>query len=157
MTAKADFNADEWTTLANAPALAGLAVGAADRGGTLREAMSMARVYQEARAGSHSALIEALLASPPAIDPKTAGAGGQEGIADKAAETVQAATDLLRAKATEDELSEYGDFVHAVCTTVAKAHKEGGTLGFGGKDVSEAEQTVIDRLAVALGPRPGGG
>jgi hypothetical protein len=44
----------------------------------------------------------------------------------------------------------------AVSDAVARAHKEGGVLGFGGKEVSEAEQAVMDRLLTALGPRPEG-
>ena len=53
------------------------------------------------------------------------------------------------------ELREYGDFIVAVTDAVARAHKEGGVLGFGGKEVSEREQAVMDRVAMALGPRPG--
>lgn len=36
MTRKAEFNAEEWSTVTAAPALAAIAVAAADRGGTLR-------------------------------------------------------------------------------------------------------------------------
>lgn len=50
MTRKAEFNAEEWSTVTAAPALAAIAVAAADRGGTLREGLSMARAYQEAGA-----------------------------------------------------------------------------------------------------------
>jgi hypothetical protein len=35
---------------------------------------------------------------------------------------------------------------------VAHAHKEGGVLGIGGKEVSEQEQTALDELARALEP-----
>jgi hypothetical protein len=34
---------------------------------------------------------------------------------------------------------------------VAHAHKEGGVLGIGGKEVSPDEQAVLDQLASTLG------
>ena len=49
MTKKADFNAEEWETVVEAPVFAGLLVIASDRGGTIRESLAMGRVYQEAR------------------------------------------------------------------------------------------------------------
>ena len=36
MTKKADFNADEWSTIAEGPLLAGMRVVTASRGGTIR-------------------------------------------------------------------------------------------------------------------------
>ena len=150
MTRKADFNAEEWTTVTSAPALAALAVAAAARGGTLREGFGLARTYQEARSAEHSELVEAILSSPPGIDPQ---AGSD--IADRAESAVRAASDLLRAKATPDELREFGDFVVAVTGAVARAHQEGGVLGLGGKEISESEQAAMDRMALALGERPG--
>jgi hypothetical protein len=152
MTTKADFNAEEWSTVTNAPALAATLVAAADRGGTLREGISMAKAYQEARQAEHSPLLEALLASPPAIGTPPANA---EELRERGLSTVTAASDLLREKGTDAELREFGDFVLAVCDAVARAHKEGGVLGFGGKEVSPAEQAVLDEVASALGPRPG--
>ncbi len=152
MTRKADFNAEDWSTLTAAPALAATAVAAADRGGTLREGLSMARTYQEARAADHSELLEAILTSPPGI--ATAQRSTPDELRASALDGVRQASDLLRDHATESELREFGDFVLAVCDAVARAHKEGGVLGFGGKDVSPAEQEVLDQVAEALGPRP---
>ncbi len=70
MTRKAEFNAEEWSTVTAAPALAAIAVAAADRGGTLREGMSMARTYQEARRTEHTELVEELLPRRPASRPR---------------------------------------------------------------------------------------
>ncbi len=152
MTRKADFNAEEWTTLTAAPALAALAVAAADRGGRLKEGLSLARTYQQARAEEHSELITALLASPPGAD--AAGLRDPAALTERAEAAVLAASDLLREKATDAELREFGDFVVAVTDAVARAHKEGAVLGFGGKEVSEAEAAVMEQVATALGPRP---
>jgi hypothetical protein len=155
MTRKADFNAEEWSTVTAAPALAALAVAVADRGGTLSESLSVARVYQEARAAEHSELLAALLASPPGLDLRAG--RDASAIPGRAEAGVLEASELLRARATEAELREFGDFVVGVMDAVARAHKEGGFLGFGGKEVSEAEQAMMDRIATALGPRPGDG
>ena len=117
MTRKADFDADQWTTLTNAPALAATAVAAADRGGTLREGLSMARAYQEARAGEHSELLEALLTSPPTVQKPQA--SDPAGLLDHAAAQLRTASDLMREHATDTEVREWGDFVLSVCTAVA--------------------------------------
>jgi hypothetical protein len=72
MTAKSDFNAEEWDKLVQAPALAALRVIHADRGGTLRESLSLARAYAEARQRGGGELLDAIVSSPPALDPSTA-------------------------------------------------------------------------------------
>jgi hypothetical protein len=41
MTTKAEFNAEEWERVAQAPALAGLMVMLADRGGAIRESIAL--------------------------------------------------------------------------------------------------------------------
>ena len=70
MTRKADFNAEEWATVAEGPLYAGMRVIAADRGGTLRESVAMGRAYQHAREGhTASELLDELVKVPPSIDP----------------------------------------------------------------------------------------
>src|SRR3981081_4760008 len=69
MTLKADFNAEEWSTVVNGPLYAGMRVISADRGGTLRESLAMGRVYQQAREHhGDSELLDELVKSPPSID-----------------------------------------------------------------------------------------
>jgi hypothetical protein len=154
MTRKADFDAEQWETLTGAPALAALAVSRADRGGGLREAASLTRTYGEARAGARTPLVEALLASPPAI-PRTAAGVDPAELLDRARDAVARASALLRERATEDELREWGDFVVTLTEAVARAHREGGVLGIGGQEVSPAERDALEAIALALGPRPG--
>lgn len=43
MTPRADFNAEEWSTVVDGPLCAGMRVISADRGGTLRESLAMGR------------------------------------------------------------------------------------------------------------------
>jgi hypothetical protein len=66
MTRRADFNAEEWSTVVNGPLYAGMRVISADRGGRLRETAAMGRVYQEARERhGESELLDDLIKSPP--------------------------------------------------------------------------------------------
>jgi hypothetical protein len=149
MTGKSDFNAEEWDRLVQAPALAALRVIHADRGGTLRESLSLARAYAEARRRGGGQLLDAIVASPPSLDPSTV--RSPEQLADRADQGLRDAIELLERKATPEEVGDYRRFVMAVADTVAHAHKEGGFLGIGGKEVSDSEQAVLDELAQTLG------
>ncbi len=154
MTSKAEFNAEEWSTVVNGPLYAGMRLIAADRGGTLRETMAMGRVYQDAREGhGDSELLDELVKSPPAIDPDTVrDAGGN--LAAVARQQLREAVGILEAKASAAETDDYKRFVMTVAQAVAGAHKEGGFLGVGGKQISDAENQALDEVSAALGPPP---
>ena len=154
MTRKADFNAEEWSTIVDGPLYAGMRVISADRGGTLRESLAMGRAYQDARQHhGESELLDELVKSPPAVDPdRLREAGGN--IAELASNQLRDAVRILEAKATPDELDAYKRFVMTVAQAVAGAHKEGGFLGIGGKQVSDAENQALDELSTALGTPP---
>ena len=154
MTTKADFNADEWSVVVEGPVFAGMRVITADRGGTLRESLAMGRAYQEARAQhGQSELLDALATSPPSVDPsRVQGAGGD--VASMAAERLREAVRILEQKATPDEVDAYKRFVMTVAQAAAGAHKEGGFLGVGGKQVSDAENAALDEISVTLGGPP---
>src|SRR5215204_4056050 len=77
MTTKADFNAEEWATLVETPLLAAMRVTVADRGGTIRESMAVGRAYAEARRHQgESEFLDAIVASPPSLDPAQVREGG---------------------------------------------------------------------------------
>lgn len=154
MTTKADFNAEEWSTLASAPALTAIGVAMADRGGTLRESMSMARAYAAARRDEGGELIRELVSSPPAIDPSGMRQPGD--VTREAAERLREAVAVLEQKATADEVADYKRFTIGVAEQVAGAHREGGFLGIGAKDVSEAEQAALAEIRTTLGVAAGG-
>ena len=46
----------------------------------------------------------------------------------------------MEEKATPEETEEYRQFLLRLADVVAHAHKEGGVLGIGGKEVSQEEQ-----------------
>jgi hypothetical protein len=154
MTRKADFNAEEWSTVAEGPLYAGMRVISADRGGTLRESLAMGRVYQEARAKQgESELLDELVKTPPSIDPeRVREAGGN--IGSVASERLQEAIRILESKATPEEIDGYKRFVMTVAQAAASAHKEGGFLGIGGKQISDAENQALDEISTALGAPP---
>lgn len=155
MTTKADFNADEWQTVVEAPLLAGLRVVAADRGGTLRESLAMGRVYQEAQQQrGESPLVDELVQSPPSVDQEKLRSVGD--IAAASDERLREAVRILEAKADNAEVEAYKRFVLSVGDAAARAHKEGGFVGIGGKEVSEGEQAALDQIAATLGGGAGG-
>jgi hypothetical protein len=144
MTTKAEFNAEEWEQIARAPALAGLMVMLAERGGTIRESVALGKAYAEARRGSGSELLEQLVAAAPQLDPQSVGQRAQ------LPERIREAVRIVEEKGTPDEADEYRQFVLRLAEVVAHAHKEGGVLGIGGKEVSDRERTVLDELAGML-------
>jgi hypothetical protein len=154
MTRKADFNAEEWSTVVDGPLYAGLRVIAASRGGTLRETLAMGRVYQEARTRhGESELLDELVKSPPSIAPDDV-RQVQGNIGELASQRLREAIAILEAKSIPAEVDSYKKFVMTVAQAVAGAHKEGGFLGIGGKEISEAENEALDQLSTALGPPP---
>jgi hypothetical protein len=154
MTRKADFNAEGWSTVVDGPLYAGMRVISAGRGGTLRESLAMGRLYQEARAHhGESELLDELVKSPPSIDADRV----REARGDIAAVTSQQLREAIRvleAKSTAAEVDAYKRFVMTVAQAVASAHKEGGFLGIGGEQISDAENQALDEISAALGAPP---
>lgn len=153
MTAKADFNAEEWSQVAEGPPLAGLIVITAQRGGTIRESMQMAKYWaSERQRHGDNELLDALLAERPEVDPRqfeNAAALRSEGL-----EKLRAAVALLDSKATPEEVEGYKRFSLGLAQRVAEADKSGGVLGVGGERVSEAESAALAEIAEALGTEP---
>jgi hypothetical protein len=150
MTKKAEFNADEWSTVVEGPVLAGLRVVASHKGGTFRESLAIGKVYTEGRQNSgDSELLDELVASPPAVQPDQL--RSRDDIPRLADERLREALRILGEKATPEELEAYKRFVLAVAEAAARAHKEGGFIGIGGKEISPEEQKALDELAVTLG------
>jgi polyhydroxyalkanoate synthesis regulator phasin len=154
MTRKADFNAEEWSTIVEGPLYAGMWVISADRGGALRESLAMGRVYQAARERHDaSELLDELVKSPPSINAEEARAARGD-LPQVAAQKLRESMRIVEAKATPAEADAYKTFVMTVAQAVASAHKEGGFLGIGGKQVSDAENQALDEISAALGAPP---
>ena len=69
MTGKADFTQQEWELVLEGPPSAGMIVVTAQRGGTIRETLAIARAYVEARKQhGESELLDEIVAAKPELD-----------------------------------------------------------------------------------------
>ncbi len=145
MAKKADFNAEEWSTVVEGPVLAGMRVILAERGGKIRESLAMGKVYTEARQNQgHSELLDALVSSPPSIDSQRLQGAGD--LAAASGDRLREALGILGEKGSPEDVEAYKAFVLAVAQAAAEAHKEGGFVGIGGKPISDSEQAALDEL-----------
>jgi hypothetical protein len=152
MTRKADFNAEEWSLVLEAPPVAGMIVMTAHRGGTIREAVSMGKAYTEAQQEEGSELIKEIVSARPEIDQGRY--KSSEELRERGLTRIREAVNLLDRKATAEEVDEFKRFILDVADTVANAKKEGGVLGIGGKPVSEEEKRAVDEIAQTLDSEP---
>ena len=142
MSTKADFNAEEWSKLVEAPLLAGLRVSEASGGGQIREAMAIAKVYAAARKEQgDSALLDEIAASPPGI---SEGASGDD-LGTVVSARLREALQIVDEKSPEDS-DAYRGFVVTVARAAAEAHEEGGFIGIGGRKISDEEAAALNEI-----------
>jgi len=162
MANRSSFTAEEWQELLVSPMLAAMAVTAADPSGLfglVKEGFAASRALAEAKAdASADALIKAVVAEFETSEGRTAArdrlkaqfAGSQAAdLKPKAIEALREVAKLLDAKAPEDAAA-FKTWLRAIAQRVAEAAKEGGFLGFGGVQVSAAEQATLAEIAAAL-------
>jgi hypothetical protein len=148
MTGKTDFTEQEWETVLEGPASAGLIVSTAQRGGSFRESFSLAKAYAEARTvPGASGLMDEIAQSKPRVD--RARHGSVEELREHHLGIVRQAVSLLEAKASPEELESYRRFTLGLAERVASAKKEGD------QPISDAERTAIDEISAALGEDSG--
>ena len=153
MTKKAEFNAEEWELVTQGPAIAGMIVITAERGGSIRESLTMGKVYNEAReAHLGPELIMELLDTNPSIGPKEFDSPQDLHIG--GLEKLRQAIAVLEEKAEQDEVDSYRGFVMGMGERVAHADKTGGFLGFGGHEVSDAERAALEEIRETIGAHP---
>ena len=144
MTAKSDFSPEEWQAVLEGPPSAGMILVTAQRGGTIRETMAMAKAYVEARKQhGDSELLDEIVAAKPEIDHTRYHSVDE--LKEKGLEHLRNAVELLERKATPAELEDYRRFVLTLADRVASAHREGG------ESISPAEHAAIQEIAAALG------
>ena len=154
MATKADFNAEEWSTVVEGPLLAGMRVVLAHGGGTIRETMAIGKVYAKAReAQGQSDLLDALVASPPALDRERI--KGKSDVARESTERLREALAILREKGSPEDVEGYKQLVLAIAQAAAEAHKEGGFIGIGGKPISDEEKAALDEIRAVLDGQAG--
>ena len=163
MANKQSFTPEEWTKILESTMLTGMAVSAAEPSrlwGALKEAFASSSALAAAKmdAGS-SELIKAVIADFETPEGRTATqeAIGKRLAGAKAADAVQRSLANLRevsaildAKAPSDAAAFKG-WLRSISQKVAEASAEGGFLGIGGVQVSDAEKATLADIAKALG------
>jgi hypothetical protein len=143
MTGKADFTPDEWNLILEGPPSAGMIVITAQRGGTFRESIAMAKAYVEARKDhGASQLLDEIVAAKPERDHTRF--HSVEELEEHGLQHLRDGVALLSRKATPEEVADYKRFVLTLADRVANAHREGGV------SVSDAERAAIEKISNAL-------
>jgi len=143
MTAKADFEPDEWQTVVEGPPSAAMLVITSERGGTFRETLAMGKEYAEARKQhGQSELLDELIAARPHVDHTRY--HSPEELSEHVLAHLRDAVAVLQRKAQPSEVEDYRNFTVALAEHVAGAHTEGGQA------VSEAERAAIESIRTAL-------
>jgi hypothetical protein len=144
MTRRADFTEEEWELVLEGPPSAGMIVLTAQRGGTIRESIAIAKAYVEARQQhGESELLDEIVAAKPEHD-RTRYHSAEE-LKQHGLGNLRTAVELLERKATPQEVEDYRRFVLTLADKVANAHREGG------ETVSDAERAAITEISVSLG------
>jgi hypothetical protein len=144
MTGKASFTPEEWQLVLEGPPSAGMIVVTAQRGGSFRESIAMAKAYVEARQHhGQSELLDEIVAARPERDHTRY--HSVEELKQAGLKHLADAVGMLEQKATPAEVEDYRRFVLTLADKVANAHREGGQA------VSDAERTAIKEIADALG------
>ena len=144
MTGSADFTQEEWELVLEGPPSAGMIVLTAQRGGSFRESIAMAKAYVEARKHhGESELLDEIVAAKPEHDHTRY--HSVEELKQHGLQHLREAVELLERKATAEEVAAYRRFVLTLADKVANAHREGSEA------VSDAERAAIEEIAASLG------
>jgi hypothetical protein len=144
MTGKADFTQEEWQLVLEGPPSAGMIVVTAQRGGTFRETIAIAKAYAEARQHhGESELLDEIVSARPELDHTRYHSFDE--LKEHGLQHLRDAVELLERKATPEEVEDYKGFVLNLADKVANAHREGGDT------VSPAEHAAIEEITATLG------
>jgi hypothetical protein len=162
MATQNDFTPDEWKRVVAAPMLAGMAVTIADPSGLfgmLKEATASGRALLEAKnSADANALIKAIAASMETSEGRGLARDGVKAeMTGKSAAEIKAQVvaalgevgQILDTKAPQDAPAVKA-WLQQIAQKVAEASSEGGFLGFGGVQVSDAEKASLAEIATAL-------
>jgi hypothetical protein len=155
MADKQSFTSEEWTKILQSPMLAGMAVSAAEPSGlwgALKEALASGSALAAAKtdAGANE-LVKSVVADFETSEGRSSiqDALRKEFSGAKPADAVQRSlaalgevSRILDAKAPKDA-APFKAWLRGISQSVAEASKEGGFLGFGGVQVSDAEKATL--------------
>ena len=161
MANQATFTPEEWTTVRNAPhavAMAVMMAGGSGLLGSVKEAFSVGKVLMDGmqsqdeivREISSEECARAFTDFVKASTAKLSGDEAKNWIRHEALSATRQAIPLVAAKAAPGEFEAYKNWIAAIGKQVSEAASEGGFLGFGGEQVSEAEKTFLAELETVL-------
>ena len=159
MTAKTDFDEQEWARIVRAPFVAGAAITLADPGGPIEAAKeSMATLQAATNPPSREQLLTDVALDLQAMvqerqnplksfkPDRSAPAG------DQVVDELRSVQQLVATKAEPEEAEAFGRWMVEVAQAAADAAKEGGFMGFRAEQVSEREETMIEQVRAAVSP-----
>lgn len=162
MIDKSSFSADEWSKIVGSPMLAAMAVTLADPSGlwgTLKEGFASASALLDARKDTRAAdLIKAIIAELETSEGRIMARDSFKAqmtakipieMKAQAIAALASISQLVDSKAGQDAPA-FKTWLLGIAERVAAASKEGGTLGFGGVAVSDAEKATLDELSLAM-------
>lgn len=157
MTTKSDFPEDEWARVVRAPFVAGLAISLADPGGPIEAAKeSMATIKSATNPPSREQLLAEVALELQALTQqrhnplKGYKPSHTEMPGDQVLEELREVQAIVATRATPEEATAFATWLLATAQASADAAKDGGFMGFGAKQVSDGEQSMLDRLQEAL-------
>ena len=162
MASKASFSADQWALLLESPMVAAMAVSAAEPSGLfgmLKESFATGSALVAAKTdATANELVKAVAAdfataegrsvASEGLKAKLAGGNPSE-IKAKSVAALRQVAELLESKAPEDAAAFKG-WLTQLSQNVADSASEGGFLGFGGVQVTDAEKATLGEIAAAL-------
>ena len=153
MTTKGDFPEDEWTQIVRAPFVAGLAISLADPGGPIEAAKeTMATIKTATNPPSREQLLTEVALDVQAMTQQHRNPLGEykltkgEQPGKQVLEELRSVMAVVAARATPEETAALGQWLLATAQAAAEAAKDGGFMGFGAKQVSEGEQSMLDQV-----------
>ena len=163
MTSKENFTPEEWTKVLESTMLAGMAVSAADPNGlwgTIKEAFATSSALAKSKLDpACNELVRTAIADlqtgegrsviQDALRKRVANAQPAD-IVQRSLDNLREVSAILDAKAPGDAAA-FKDWLLGISQKVAEASVEGGFLGFGGVQVSDAEKATLGDIAKALG------
>jgi hypothetical protein len=161
MSDKTVFTDDEWSRVLQSVTLAGIAVTTASPSGPwglIKESFAAGSVLAHAKSDAGTcALARAVVEDLQTAEGRSKAREGIEVKAGDKAETIQVRAvealgvigALVDAKAPDDAAA-FKAWLRGISQRVAEAAKEGGFLGFGGVQVSDAEQKALAEISAAL-------
>jgi hypothetical protein len=163
MVSKTAFTPEEWNRILESVMLSGMAVTAADPSGllgVLKESMATGKTLLAAKADPTSnELIKSVVsdfesgegrqAARKQVQSRLKGVpiGEMKG---KSIAALRELSQLLDSKAPADAVG-FKTWLHHIAENAAEAATEGGFMGFGGTQVSDAEKATLAELSRALG------